>query len=110
MSSCRQPGPGFRWGWHWHWLAWQVRPDPEQGMPQAPQLFESDAVSTQSEPQAVCPAAQRLVPPVPAVPVPLPELPLGDEAAQAAVKMARKSPKSDTRPVVMKKPTFPQTW
>ena len=37
---------------HAHWLFWQVRPPP-QGMPQAPQLFESVAVFTHSVPQGV---------------------------------------------------------
>jgi hypothetical protein len=39
--------------WHLHWLLWQVRPAPEQGMPQPPQLFGSDDVSTHSWPHAV---------------------------------------------------------
>ena len=37
---------------HAHWLFWQVFPPP-QGMPQAPQLFESVAVFTHSVPQGV---------------------------------------------------------
>ena len=36
---------------HLHWLAWHVCP-PRQGMPQPPQLSESEAVFTHCEPQA----------------------------------------------------------
>jgi hypothetical protein len=59
-------------------------------MPQAPQLFESDAVFTHSEPQSICPEAQLLLrlPPVPA-------LPLVDGLAQAAAKIAKQSPRSE---------------
>ena len=42
---------------HVHWLAWQVWP-PRQGMPQPPQLFESDAVFRHCVPQAVWPEGQ----------------------------------------------------
>jgi len=72
-------------------------------MPQAPQLFESVAVFTHSVPQAVCPAPQLVLPPVPATPaaalppVPLPPTP----GLQAAAKIAKQIPKSDTRAVFM---------
>jgi hypothetical protein len=83
-------------GRHWHWLFWQVRP-PLQGMPQAPQLVESDAVSTHSEPHSACPEAQPLFPPAPAEP----GLLLPDGLAQAAATIAKQSPKSQTRFVFM---------
>ena len=46
---------------HLHWLAWQVWP-PRQGMPQPPQLSESDAVFRHCVPQAVWPAGQLTAP------------------------------------------------
>ena len=52
---------------HLHTPLWQVCP-PEQALPQTPQLLESELVSTQVEPQAVCPELQ--VMPVPPVPFP----------------------------------------
>ncbi len=76
-------------------------------MPQAPQLFESDAVFTHSEPQGVCPVAQLLPPPGPVAPVP--ELPLIDGLEQAAAKIvkavaraiAKQCPNSDRCSVFM---------
>jgi hypothetical protein len=84
--------------WHLHWLFWQVCPV-EQGMPQPPQLVESDVVSTQSVPQAVCPVKQ-LLPVVPAVPVEPPVVPPAPPEPgllQAAPKSARPSPTISTR-------------
>jgi hypothetical protein len=91
-------------GWHLHWLFWQVRPVPEHGMPQPPQLFESDEVSTHSWPQAVSPEPQALVPPVPP-PLPLPPEPAC--GAQAAPMTAKPSPRSQTRAVFISPPEFP---
>jgi hypothetical protein len=91
---------------HLHWLAWQVWP-PRQGMPQPPQLSESDDVFRHCDPQAVWPVGQ-VSPPVPAVPVaPLPAVPgllpvdgLEHAAArQAAAMMEKQGPKNDARPV-----------
>jgi hypothetical protein len=87
--------------WHLHWLFWQIWPV-EQGIPQPAQFIGSLVVSTQTEPQAVCPLKQLLpvVPPapnVPPVPVEPPELPL----PQAAARNAKPSPKAHTRAVVM---------
>lgn len=93
-------------GWHWHWLFWQVLP-PLQGMPQPPQLFMSEAVFTQSEPQRICPEAQLLPPPAPPVPAPLPPVPGfpavdGVQAATpAATTIAKQSARRDTGPVFM---------
>ena len=84
---------------HLHWLAWQVWP-PRQGMPQPPQLSGSDAVFRHCVPQAVWPEGQLTVPPVPVAPLPaVPGLPLVDGLEQAAAKMTKQSPKSETRPV-----------
>ena len=79
--------------WHLHWLPWQVCP-PRQGMPQPPQLFESDAVFTHSVPQAVWPEGQLTVPPVPVAPLPaVPGVPVVDGLEQAAAKIAKQSPR-----------------
>jgi hypothetical protein len=87
-------------GWHLHWLLWQVRPVPEQGMPQPPQLLESVDVSTQSWPQAVSPEAQMLLPPPEPFEPPPPLEPMF-ELAQAAATIPRPSPRSQTRAVFM---------
>ncbi len=91
---------------HLHVLSWQVCP-PEQALPQTPQLPESLAGFTQVEPQSVCPELQvGPVPPVPLPPVPVallppvPVLPPG-ELLQAAVRIAKPSPKSHARAVVV---------
>jgi hypothetical protein len=91
---------------HLHALSWQVCP-PEQGLPQTPQLVESLAVFTHVEPQSVCPELQvGPVPPVPLPPVPVallppvPELPPG-ALVQAAERIAKPSPKSHARAVVV---------
>lgn len=88
--------------WHWHWPFWQARP-PLQGIPQAPQLFESEAVFTHSDPQSVC--AQLLPPPAPALPVEpfpaVPGFPLVCGLVQAAARIAKPSPKSHTRAVLI---------
>jgi hypothetical protein len=100
-DATQEPLQSSRPDWHRHWLFWQVRP-PLQGMPQAPQLFESDTVFTHSVPQAVCPAEQLLpvVPPVPVELVPaVPGLPLVAGLVQAAARRAKPSKKSDTRAV-----------
>lgn len=74
-------------------------------MPHPPQLSESDAVFTHSEPQAVSPVAQELPPPAPAAPVepfpPLPGLLCVEVLLQAAARIARPSPKSHARAVLM---------
>ena len=86
-----------------HWLLWQVCP-PEQALPQTPQLLESELVSTHAEPQSVCPELQvGPFPPVPLPPVPVallppvPELPPVCGLLQAAVRIAKPSPKSHAR-------------
>ena len=91
---------------HLHALSWQVCP-PEQALPQTPQLLESLAVFTHAEPQSVCRELQVApVPPVPLPPVPVallppvPGLPPG-ELLQAAVRIAKPSPKSHARAVVV---------
>jgi len=89
---------------HLHVLSWQVCP-PEQGLPQTPQLLESLAVFTHAEPQGVSGELQVTpVPPVPLPPVPLlppvPGLPPG-ALVQAAVRIAKPSPKSHARAVVV---------
>jgi hypothetical protein len=87
-----------------HWLFWQVCP-PEQALPQTPQLFASDEVSTQFVPQAVSVPLQvvPMIPPVPLAGVPpVPELLVvvwGLE--QAAARVAKPKPKSHTRAVVI---------
>jgi hypothetical protein len=90
-----------------HWLLWQVWP-PEQALPQTPQLLASELMSTQAEPQSICPELQ--VMPVPPVPVPLPPVPVPllppvpppvCALVQAAVRIAKPSPKSRTRAVVI---------
>ena len=90
--------------WQPHAPFRQVWP-PRQGMPQPPQLFESDVVLKHSVPHISSPGEQLLLPPVPAVPVPLvpavPGFPPVDGLAQAAAKIAKQSPKSDTRAVFM---------
>ena len=90
-----------------HWLLWQVCP-PEQAMPQTPQLLESALVSTHAEPQSVCPELQVVpVPPVPFPPVPVellppvPGLPPVCALVHAAVRIAKPSPKSHTRALVI---------
>jgi hypothetical protein len=91
---------------HLHWLSWQVCP-PEQGLPQTPQLLESLAVFTHAEPQSDCPELQvTLVPPVPLPPVPVALLPPVPglppcELLQAAVRIAKPSPKSHARAVLV---------
>ena len=71
-------------------------------MPHAPQLFESVAVSTHSVPQGVWLPVQLLPPPVPAVPLPvLPAVPPPPAGLQAAAKIAKQSPKSQTHAVFM---------
>lgn len=76
-------------------------------MPHAPQFIGSVVVSTQSEPQAVCPPTQ-LLPVVPAAPVvpAVPVVPPGLAFEQAAVRMARLIPMIHTRAVFMS-PGFP---
>jgi hypothetical protein len=88
---------------HLHWLSWQVCP-PVQGLPQTPQLFTSDEVSTQFVPQAVCVPLQ-VVPTMPPVPLPgvppVPGLPVVCGLEQAAARVAKPRPKSHTRAVVI---------
>ena len=74
-------------------------------MPQTPQLFESVAVFTHVAPQSVCVESQvGPLPPVPLPPLPVeppvPELPPG-ALEQAAVRIAKPSPKSHARAVVV---------
>jgi hypothetical protein len=76
-------------------------------LPQTPQLVESLAVFTHVEPQSVCPELQvGPEPPVPLPPVPVallppvPELPPG-ALVQAAERIAKPSPKSHARAVVV---------
>jgi hypothetical protein len=117
-DATQEPLQSSRPAWHWHWLFWQIRP-PLQGMPQAPQLFESDAVFTHSEPQSSCPAAQPLVPPAPLAPrPPVPGL-TPSCGVQAATNIARHSPKNDTNAVFIvipfefrgaSGPTCRRTW
>jgi hypothetical protein len=91
---------------HLHWLSWQVCP-PEQELPQTPQLLESLAVFTHAEPQSVCPELQVTpVPPVPLPPVPVALLPPVPELppcalVQAAERIAKPSPKSHARAVLV---------
>ena len=91
---------------HLQALSWQVCP-PEQGLPQTPQLVESLAVLTHVEPQSVCPELQvGPVPPVPLPPVPvalLPPVPGLPPCAlvQAAERIAKPSPKSHARAVLV---------
>ena len=92
---------------HLHWPLWQVCPV-EQALPQAPQLFESELVSTQVEPQGDCPELQvRPVPPVPLPPVPVellppvPEVFPGCALVQAAPRITKPSPRNHTRAVVI---------
>jgi len=77
-------------------------------MPQAPQFIGSVVVSTQSEPQAVCPPTQ-LLPVIPAPPPVLPAappVPPGLAFEQATVRRAKPSPIIQTRAVFMT-PGFP---
>ena len=93
---------------HLHAPLWQVWP-PEQALPQTPQLVALELVSTHAEPQSICPELQVMpVPPVPLPllpPVPLPLLPPVPlpvcALVQAAVRIAKPSPKSHTRAVVI---------
>ena len=91
-----------------HWLVWQLCPPPHTE-PQPPQLFESDDVSTHAPLHAVCPEGQLTLPPVPGEP-PVPGLGL-EAGVQAAATTAKKSPKSETRPVFIVTPfNFQFTW
>jgi hypothetical protein len=87
---------------HLHTPLWQVCP-PEQGLPQTPQLLPSELVSTHADPQSICGELQ--VMPVPPVPVellpPVPVPPPGCALVQAAVRIAKPSPKSHARAVVI---------
>lgn len=78
---------------------------PLHGLPQTPQLFESEEVSTQFVPHSCWGALQLTLPPPPPVPgLPLPALPglLPPEGlVQAAVRIAKPSPKRHTRAVFM---------
>ena len=74
-------------------------------MPQPPQLFWSAVVSAQSEPQSVCPPAQKT--PEPALPVlpvvpDAPVMPLDTEPAQPAIARANGRP----RPIVNRGAAF----
>jgi hypothetical protein len=95
-DATHEPPQSSRPAGHLHWLAWQLCP-PLQTVPQPPQLLESDDVSTHAVPHAVCPAGQLTLPPEPVAPaVPVPPPPAG---LQAAARIAKQSPKSDTRAV-----------
>ena len=88
---------------HLHWLSWQVCP-PVQGLPQTPQLFASEEVSTQVVPQAVCVPLQvgPTIPPVPPPGVPpVPGLPPVWGLEQAAARITKPKPKTHTRAVVI---------